>query len=149
MKHLILKYKDKGLFSFSRLRGYPPVFIHTYLNSTKAIGTQEALTLCSNVRPTPLKQVDDGGPAVLDVGVVLGKAKPEQSHQNEQLHDFPEWERKPPSSAASLLDFIHIFSLSWTNERLGMLVKQVLLSHGFLPCLETKKHEVTHIFTQI
>ena len=65
------------------------MFSHTYLNSTVAIRSQEALTLCSDVRPAPLKQVDDGGPAVLGVGVVLGEAEPEQSHQNEQLHVFP------------------------------------------------------------
>lgn len=57
-------------------------FVKPYLNSTKAIGTQEALTLCSDVRPAPLKQVDDGGPALLGVGVVLGKAQSKQSHQN-------------------------------------------------------------------
>lgn len=61
---------------------------HAYLNSTEAVGSQEALTLCSDVSPAPLKQVDDGGPAMPSVGAVLGQAEPKQGHQNEQLHAF-------------------------------------------------------------
>lgn len=64
------------------------MFGRTYLDSSETIWTQEAFTLCSDVGPAPLKQVDDGGPAVPGVGVMLGEGKPEQRHQNEQLHDF-------------------------------------------------------------
>lgn len=64
------------------------IFDRTYLNSSETIWTQEAFTLCSDVCPAPFKQVDDGGPAVPGVRVVLGEGEPEQSHQNEQLHDF-------------------------------------------------------------
>lgn len=60
-----------------------------YLNSTEAIWTQESLTLSSDVSPPPLKQVDDGCPAVLKMGGVLGEAEPQQSHQNEELHVLP------------------------------------------------------------
>lgn len=64
------------------------LFDRTYLNSSETIWTQETFTLCGDVCPAPFEQVDDGGPAVPGVGVVLGEGKPEQSHQNEQLHDF-------------------------------------------------------------
>lgn len=57
-----------------------------YLDTSEAFGTQEALALCSNVSPAPLKQVDDGCPPIPGVGVVLGEAEPEQSDQNEKLH---------------------------------------------------------------
>ena len=60
-----------------------------YLNSTIAVGSQESLTLSCDVGPAPLKQVDDGLPAMLEVGVVLGHTEPEQSHQDEQLHVGP------------------------------------------------------------
>lgn len=66
----------------------PPLSL-THLHSSEAIWTQEAFTLCGDVGPAPLKQVDDGGPAMLGVGVVLGQAEPKQSHQNKQLHVFP------------------------------------------------------------
>lgn len=70
------------------------MFSRAYLNSTKAIGAQEALALRGDVGPAPFKQVDDGGPAVLDVGVVLGEAEPEQRHQDEQPHAFAGQERE-------------------------------------------------------
>ena len=73
-----------GVQSLSRLKKLTSV--QTYLNSTEAIRSQEALTLCSDVSPAPLEQVHDGCPALLGVGVVLGEADPEQSQQNNQLH---------------------------------------------------------------
>ncbi len=86
---LYSKIQNLNFVFFSKLKSHLPVFSRTYLNSTKAIRTQVALTLCSDVLPAPLKQVDDGRPAVFGLWAVLSKAQPEQSHQDEPLHAFP------------------------------------------------------------
>ena len=61
--------------------------VTAYLNSCIAVRGEEALALCSDVRPAPLEQVDDGRSAVLGVGVVLSRAEPQEGQQDEQLHD--------------------------------------------------------------
>lgn len=97
----------------------PLMLSYTDLNSAKAFGTQEAFTLLSNVSPTPFKQVDDGSPSILKLGVVLGKAKPEQSHQDEQLHAFDRWENQKQSHSAAVFSK-YLYSLfpllnQWEN----------------------------------
>lgn len=79
---------------------------HSYLNSTEAIWTQEALALFSNVGPAPLKQVNDGCPPLPEVRVVLGHTEPKQSQQHKQLHAVPGCVRENTSPAAPPCPFI-------------------------------------------
>lgn len=96
-----------------------------YLDTSEAFGTQEALALCSNVSPAPLKQVDDGCPPIPGVGVVLGEAEPEQSDQNEKLHVSRCWVRKTTGSVLLHLCFYSTLCLSGTNgkEPPGLILK--------------------------
>lgn len=67
------------------------------------------------------------------VGVVLGQAKPEQSHQNEQLHVFPGMSTVEWLLAATGLVFILVFTLQdqWDTGAYQQM-KQVHLSHACL-----------------
>lgn len=77
------------------------------------------------------------------VGIVLGEAKPKQSHQNEQLHDYPGRLTLDDLTSASLLAFILIFTLSWTNERLANISRLnswfFLTPSDFVPKLQSKE----------
>lgn len=102
----------------------------SHLNSTEAVWSQVALTLCGDVGPAPLKQVDDGRPAVLGVWVVLGQAEPQESSQNQQLHGFPSVGGIRQRTGASPHIYISITASSAqpiTNNRQAILRNQSLI----------------------